>query len=139
MALMLVEERDIIAVQPMAPSHALALLKKKLRSLGEGDELTELAVALDYMPLAIVQAAAYISQRAPRYSVQRYLEDFRKSDRMKTSFLDYGGGPLRRDWDVGSQGALWYGGRVITLLLPYMEACAYRNLPPVKSSRTPFR
>ncbi|KAL2053415.1 hypothetical protein ABVK25_006409 [Lepraria finkii] len=52
------------------------------------------------MPLAIVQAAAYISQRALRCSVQRYLEDFRKSDRKKTSLLNYEGGQLRRDWQA---------------------------------------
>ncbi|KAL9024571.1 MAG: hypothetical protein Q9196_006422, partial [Gyalolechia fulgens] len=99
-ALNLVEEKDIIAVQPMAPSDALVLFKKKLGSLGEDDNLTELAEALDFMPLAIAQAAAYIAQRAPRYSVQRYLEDFRQSDRKRTSLLNYEGGQLRRDWEA---------------------------------------
>ncbi|KAL8944298.1 MAG: hypothetical protein Q9211_000638 [Gyalolechia sp. 1 TL-2023] len=99
-ALNLVEEKDIIAVQPMAPSDALVLFKKKLGSLVEDDNLTELADALDFMPLAIAQAAAYISQRAPRYSVQRYLEDFRQSDRKRTSLLNYEGGQLRRDWEA---------------------------------------
>ncbi|KAI4208785.1 MAG: hypothetical protein LQ351_008185, partial [Letrouitia transgressa] len=98
--LKLVEEKDIIAVQPMAPSHALALFEKKLGSLGKDDNLTELAAALEFMPLAITQAAAYISQRAPRYSVQQYLKDFRQSDRKKTSLLNYEGGQLRRDWEA---------------------------------------
>ena len=49
------------------------------------------------MPLAIVQAAAYISQRVPRYSVREYLQDFRKSDRKRTSLLNHEGGQLRRD------------------------------------------
>src|SRR5215475_6390772 len=53
------------------------------------------------MPLAIVQAAAYISQRAPRSSVQQYLKQFRKSDRKKTNLLNYyEGGQLRRDWEA---------------------------------------
>ena len=99
-ALKLVEEKDIVAVQPMAPSHALALFKKKLGPLGQGDDTADLAAALEFMPLAIVQAAAYISQRAPRCSVERYLEDFRKSDRKKTSLLNYEGGQLRRDWQA---------------------------------------
>ncbi len=34
-ALKLVEEKDIVAVQPMAPSHALALIEKKLEPLGQ--------------------------------------------------------------------------------------------------------
>ena len=49
------------------------------------------------MPLAIVQAAAFISQKAPRCSVERYLKDFLKSDRKKTSLLNYEGGQLWRD------------------------------------------
>ena len=99
-ALKLVEEKDIMVVQPMAPVHALSLFEKKLGPLDQGDETAELAAALGYMPLAIVQAAAYISQRAPRCSVQRYLEDYRKSDRKKTSLLNYEGGQLRRDWQA---------------------------------------
>lgn len=99
-ALKLIEEKDIVVVQPMAPVHALSLFEKKLGPLDQGDDTMELAAALEYMPLAIVQAAAYISQRAPRCSVQRYLEDYRKSDREKTSLLNYEGGQLRRDWEA---------------------------------------
>jgi len=99
-ALKLVEEKDIIAVQPMAQAQALVLFEKKLGSLGQGDNIAELAAALEFMPLAIIQAAAYISQRAPRCSVQRYLEDFQKSDRRRTSLLNHKGGQLRRDWQA---------------------------------------
>ncbi len=119
-ALKLVEEKDIMAVPPMAPLHALALFEKKLGPLGQSDgtaELAavlefmplgqsdgtaELAAVLEFMPLAIVQAAAYISQKAPRYSIQRYLEDYRKSDSKKTSLLNYEGGQLRRDWEANN-------------------------------------
>ncbi|KAL6714262.1 hypothetical protein ACLMJK_007685 [Lecanora helva] len=99
-ALKLVEEKDIVAVQPMAAADALSLFEKKLGPLHQGDNAAELAAALEFMPLAIAQAAAYISQRSPRYSVQQYLEDYRKSDRKKTSLLDYEGGQLRRDWEA---------------------------------------
>ena len=98
--LKLVEEKDIVAVQPMTPSHALALFEKKLGPHGQGDDIADLAAALEFIPLAIVQAAAYISQRAPRCSVQQYLKDFQKSDRRRTSLLDYEGGQLRRDWQA---------------------------------------
>jgi len=98
--LKLVEEKDIVAVQPMAPAHALSLFEKKLGPLGQSDNTAELAAALEFMPLAIVQAAAYISQRAPRCSVQGYLEDFRKSDCRRTGLLNYEGGQLRRDWQA---------------------------------------
>lgn len=63
----------------------------------DGDDASELAEALEFMPLAIVQAAAYISQRAPRYSVREYLQDFRKSDRKSTSLLNHESRQLRRD------------------------------------------
>lgn len=86
-----------MAVEPMAESHALALFDKKLGLLNDIEVIAELAAALELMPLAIVQAAAYISQRAPWYSVRQYLEDFRKNDRKKTSLLNYEGGHLRRD------------------------------------------
>ncbi|KAL9577919.1 MAG: hypothetical protein Q9203_007282, partial [Teloschistes exilis] len=96
----LVEERDIIVVEPMAQSHALALFKKKLGSLYDGSNAGELAAALEYMPLAIIQSAAYIKPRAPRYSMRQYLDDFRKSDSNKSSLLKYEGGQLRRDWQA---------------------------------------
>ncbi|KAK0113068.1 hypothetical protein ONS95_014774 [Cadophora gregata] len=62
----------------------------------------DLAAALEYMPLAIIQAAAYISQRAPRCSVSEYLDQFRKSDREKTSLLDNQAGHLRRDREAAN-------------------------------------
>jgi tetratricopeptide (TPR) repeat protein len=96
-ALKLVEPSDIIAVEPMDEVHALSLFEKKLGKQDKSQNVAELAVALEFMPLAMAQAAAFISQRAPRCSVQQYLEEFRKSDRKKTSLLDYEGGQLRRD------------------------------------------
>ncbi|KAF2802858.1 uncharacterized protein BDZ99DRAFT_503579 [Mytilinidion resinicola] len=96
-ALQLVEERDIIPIEPMDDAGAQALLQKKLGEKVDKDGIAELADALEFMPLALVQAAAYIRQRAPRCSVRQYLEQFHKSDRKKTSLLDYDGGRLRRD------------------------------------------
>ncbi|KAL8662256.1 MAG: hypothetical protein Q9202_004861 [Teloschistes flavicans] len=101
-ALKLVEENNIIVVEKMAQAHALTLFEKKLGSLGDGNDIVELAEALEYMPLAIVQSTAYVCQRRPRYSVRQYLEDFRKSDRKKTSLLNYEGGLLRRDWEASN-------------------------------------
>ncbi|OBT61032.1 hypothetical protein VE03_09628, partial [Pseudogymnoascus sp. 23342-1-I1] len=96
-ALKLVEQRDTIAVGPMSKRDALTLLENKLGGRDSCDDAAELAVALEFMPLAIVQAAAYIYQRAPRYSVREYVQDFRKSDRKRTSLLNYEGEQLRRD------------------------------------------
>jgi len=99
----LVDEKNIIAIGPMSEADALELFAKKLGG-NDGDDATELATALEFMPLAIVQAAAYISQRAPRYSVRDYLQDFRRSERKRTSLLNHEGGhegeQLRRDWEA---------------------------------------
>jgi hypothetical protein len=94
-ALKLVEQRDIIAIEPMSKPDALALLEGKLG--WHDNDATELAAELEFMPLAIAQAAAYISQRVPRYSVREYLQDFRKSDRKRASLLNHDSEQLRRD------------------------------------------
>ena len=99
----LVEPRDMITVEPMAKADAVTLLQKKLEAVGEKNDLEyleELASVLEYMPLALVQAAAYIHQRGPRYSVQHYIAEFQRSDKRKTSLLNYEGGHLRRDPDA---------------------------------------
>jgi tetratricopeptide (TPR) repeat protein len=102
-ALQLVEQRDIIALDPMNALQARTLLTKKLgvqAAMSNAAELTELATVLEHMPLALVQAAAYISQRAPLCSVAQYLNQFRKSERKRTSLLSYDKDHLRRDWEA---------------------------------------
>jgi hypothetical protein len=96
-ALKVVEQRDIIIVEPMDRADGLALFERKLGWHDDGDDVVELAAVLEFMPLAIVQAAIYISQRVPRYSVRQYLQDFRRSDRKRTSLLNCDGEQLRRD------------------------------------------
>ena len=99
-ALRLAEESDIISVEPMDDTHALALLEKKLGEQMDRDDTAELAAALEFMPLAIVQAAAYIRQRVPRYSVRQYIKEFYKNDKRKTSLLNHEAGHLRRDLEA---------------------------------------
>lgn len=88
---------DIIKVHPMDQAHALTLLGNKIEGSFEQDDAIALVEALDYMPLAISQAAAYISQRAPRATVSKYLQDLRKSDRDRAKLLDMDIGDSRRD------------------------------------------
>jgi tetratricopeptide (TPR) repeat protein len=104
-ALQLVEDSDVVLIEPMDDVAAHALLHKKLGDKGKKggsnsdsiDDVAELAAALDHMPLALVQAAAYIQKRAPRCSVRQYLEEYRQSDSRATSLLNQGAGHLRRD------------------------------------------
>ncbi|KFA80741.1 hypothetical protein S40288_10363, partial [Stachybotrys chartarum IBT 40288] len=99
-ALEVVEESNIIEVEPMNVKDAVTLFGKKFHQPISDDAfelVTTLVDSLEYMPLAIVQAAAYISQRWPRCSFKQYLDDYQASDRKKTGLLSYEGGKLRRD------------------------------------------
>ncbi|UPX11168.1 uncharacterized protein EKO05_0001790 [Ascochyta rabiei] len=99
-ALSLVEQQDIMRVEPMSEAQSLALLRKKLGAQAHNantKECAELVTLLEHMPLAIAQAAAYISQRAPLCSVTQYLAEFKKSERKQSSLLKYDKGQLRRD------------------------------------------
>jgi tetratricopeptide (TPR) repeat protein len=99
-AVNIVEARDMIAVSPMTNVDATILLKKKLDKPADDHDLEELARVLEYMPLAIVQAAAYIRQRGARCSVRQYIERFQRSERQMTSLLNYEAGHLRRDHEA---------------------------------------
>jgi hypothetical protein len=96
----LVEARDAIVVNPMNDTDAVTLLKKKLDKPTRDSDLQELAQILEYMLLAIVQAAAYIQQKGARYSVRQYIEAFQRNEKQKTGLLDYEAGSLRRDPDA---------------------------------------
>jgi hypothetical protein len=96
----LVERNDIVPIVPMNEQQAATLLEKKL---GRQADNGALAAELDYMPLAMTQAAAYIQQRGARWSIKKYLEKLQKSDRSKTSILDdKDAGDLRRDSEANN-------------------------------------
>ena len=100
-ALKLVERRSIIAIEPMDRVDAQALFENKLgRHDLNRDNAAELITELEFMPLAIVQAAAYIIEREPRYSIREYLQDFQKNDRKRTSLLYHEDANLHRDWEA---------------------------------------
>ncbi|KAH7016535.1 P-loop containing nucleoside triphosphate hydrolase protein, partial [Microdochium trichocladiopsis] len=84
-------------MQVMDENQATQLLQKKLRDEYEEKAAALLSGALEYVPLAITQAAAYIVRRSPRISCSSYLEQFRKSEKKKESLLDRDLGDLRRD------------------------------------------
>jgi len=81
----------------MDEDDALALLQKKLSFNASEYDAIELLQALDRMPLAITQAAAYIVQRAPRMTISRYLDEIRKTDRDRARLLKKDVGDSRRD------------------------------------------
>jgi hypothetical protein len=96
------DKRDIIAIDPMVETDAQALFRKKLGDDGNSEDIAELAAALEFIPLAIVQAAAYISDPDRGCSVRQYLNEFQKNDRKKIRLLERkeGQGLFRRDWEA---------------------------------------
>ena len=100
LALALVDENDVVSIPPMDEEHATALLTKKLGNQANSNKIGKLAAELEYMPLAIVQACAYIKQRGSRCSVERYLDKFQTSDKSKVSLLEAEAGSLYRDWEA---------------------------------------
>jgi len=88
---------DIVKVDPMDEENALSLLRKKLRVEFCRDEAIELLGAIDFMPLAISQAASYISRRAPRTTIATYMRDLRQGEESRKRLLKLDFGDTRRD------------------------------------------
>ncbi|EAQ84027.1 hypothetical protein CHGG_10431 [Chaetomium globosum CBS 148.51] len=89
--------QNIIEVGPMVQMDALTLLERKLGSILNTDAAAKLVRALDFIPLAISQAAAYIQARAPRSSLEKYLSECQESERKRSRLLEHDAGDLRRD------------------------------------------
>ncbi|KAL2122300.1 hypothetical protein VTJ04DRAFT_2755 [Mycothermus thermophilus] len=94
------DDENIIRVDQMTEREALELLRNKL-SRGFERELhrdpaaaADLVRALDYVPLAISQAAAYIKSRKGRCSIKDYLKEFRRAAH---KFLERNERDSRRD------------------------------------------
>ncbi|KAI9734065.1 MAG: hypothetical protein M1818_007003 [Claussenomyces sp. TS43310] len=82
----------------MNEADAVTLLKEKLlENRFDNACITDLAPALDYLPLAITQATSYISQ--PRMTVPKYLGLLQKQER-EVRVLRQNMADLRRDLHV---------------------------------------
>jgi tetratricopeptide (TPR) repeat protein len=111
--------KNIIEVGPMVLNDALHLLEKKLDHLSDVHAAQNLVQALNLVPLAINQAAAYIKARSPRSSVEKYLADFCKSERKRVKLLEHDAGDLRRDG--GASNAI-----LITWQMTFEHVCSKR-------------
>jgi len=98
----LVYQKDVVVVEPMEKEQASALLCKKLDTWYTEQDALRLARELDYMPLALTQAAAYIRQRDGRCSIEQYLGKIRECDISGTSVLDIKARDLRRDREANN-------------------------------------
>ncbi|RMY50198.1 hypothetical protein D0865_07044 [Hortaea werneckii] len=84
-ALRLVYEREVIEILPMSEGEAERLLSSKLGQSSPEDG--RLVRALECMPLAITQAAAYIREQTPWCSVGQYCEELERSRVSRTGLL----------------------------------------------------
>ncbi|KAF2115891.1 hypothetical protein BDV96DRAFT_646065 [Lophiotrema nucula] len=73
---------DIIPVSAMDETEAVALLNTRFPSSSQPPiaDSKELVRELDYMPLAITQAASYVNKRSPRTTVRKYIEELRRGE-----------------------------------------------------------
>ncbi|KAF6817935.1 Kinesin light chain 5, partial [Colletotrichum sojae] len=86
----------ILRVPTMEEAQALQLFQKKIgRDANEAASL-RLINTLDYVPLAVNQAAAYIYRRSPRVTVESYLEEIHNSEKRKETLLDSDQGNIQR-------------------------------------------
>ncbi|KAL2017780.1 hypothetical protein VTK56DRAFT_1698 [Thermocarpiscus australiensis] len=70
---------------------------EKLGPLNDIDVAADLVRAVDFVLLAIGQAAGYIQARAPRRSPENYLAEFRESECKRSRHLEHDAGDLRRN------------------------------------------
>jgi hypothetical protein len=88
--------KNIKEVRAMDESQALDLFQNKLQSASNEEGAAGLLRTLDYIPLAITQAAAFINRRG-RMTASGYLDEFRRNDKKRESLLNWDSGDLRRD------------------------------------------
>ncbi|KAK2737132.1 Kinesin light chain 5 [Colletotrichum kahawae] len=86
----------IFRVPTMEEAQALQLFQTKIgRDDNEAASL-RLINTLNYMPLAVNQAAAYIYRRSPQVTIKSYLEEFRNSKERKGTLLRRNTGDIQR-------------------------------------------
>ena len=91
------DDDNIIKTERMNKDEALTLFRQRLGDDSIDADTLELLQYLDYMPLAISQAAAYIRQKRPRMTVLKYLHDVQKNATDKYSLLKVAIKDRRRD------------------------------------------
>jgi hypothetical protein len=81
---------NIIIVEPISTNDALTLLQTHINIDQPSKNIAKALVeALECIPLAIIQAGAYIANQSPQITVLAYLEYFRKSKSNQEKLLNY--------------------------------------------------
>jgi len=92
----------IVRVEPMNEEEALALLRTRVPfDDADNESAKALVQTLEYVPLAIIHAAAYIKTRAPITTISSYLKLFSESEANQVRLLAKDGlKDLRRDHSI---------------------------------------
>ena len=89
---------SIIDVPSMNKTEALDLLSSTIPSSTNSEDLERLAVLLDHIPLALVQAAAYIEERCIQIST--YIEEYESNEKDRRELMSSEFTDLQRDLEV---------------------------------------
>jgi tetratricopeptide (TPR) repeat protein len=90
---------DVINVGPMDTIDAASLFRNRTEQIHTPVDIDKLAQALDYVPLAIAQAAAYTQNFVPPCSIAVYLAKLGETNKSDASLLRANFNELRRDPD----------------------------------------
>jgi tetratricopeptide (TPR) repeat protein len=88
-------QQDIINVSAMSDDEAVELLENKLGD-GRRHDTMQFVKSLNCIPLAIIQAAAYINRLGTRMSVAKYLDELKNFDK-RVRLLQKEASDMRRD------------------------------------------
>ncbi|CAK4007226.1 kinesin light chain 1 [Lecanosticta acicola] len=91
---------DVLRIGPFEESTALQLMRMKVPSFAEDIDGKQLVSTLEYIPLALTQAAAYINRN--QVSVQYYLQRFQQEEQQQVELLGKDWNDLRRDATVSN-------------------------------------
>ncbi|RGP77978.1 kinesin light chain 3 [Fusarium longipes] len=94
--------KAIMRVPVMAEEQALHLLQSTLESAADEESARAIVRALDFIPLAVKQAAGYVNRRSPQVTPKSYLDEFHESERKRDSLLRSDKGDLDRNDGVSS-------------------------------------
>ncbi|WYZ38367.1 hypothetical protein EsH8_III_000281 [Colletotrichum jinshuiense] len=86
----------IFRVPIIEEEQALLLLKNKLGQDIDEAVALRLVHTLNYIPLAVNQAAAYIYKQRPQVTVKSYVDEFKRSEKKKDTLLRSDRGDIRR-------------------------------------------
>jgi tetratricopeptide (TPR) repeat protein len=88
---------DVTTVGPMETTDAVHLFRKRTEQTYETTDMEELVEALDRLPLAVAQAAAYTKSFVPPCSIAVYLAKLSSTNKSDASLLKANFNELRRD------------------------------------------